>query len=195
MFLLVMLRTFIWTGSKRVTNFFQTRRFLVLGGAASGKSTYGEQIVKQTGRQCVYLATARVYDAEMREKVETHITMRGSGWTTIEEPVDVPGILASRSSDEVVLVDCATMWLTNIMLDGLDLKSEQDRLFAALDTAACTIVVVSNEVGLGIVPDSRLGRDFRNAQGRLNARLAAACDTVAMVTAGLPRALKGQLPE
>lgn len=142
----------------------------------------------------IYLATSRVLDGEMRAKVDRHLRQRGDGWTTVEAPEDAAGELAGMSAESVCLFDCATMWLTNQMLGDGDLEAEQDRLLAAIDACRAQLVIVSNEVGHGIVPDNRLARDFREAQGRLNIRLAAAADLVVQVTAGLPTVLKGSLP-
>ncbi len=166
----------------------------ILGGASSGKSSYAEGIVAASGRDKVYVATSRVFDAEMRQKVQDHIKDRGDGWITIEEPLDIAKALSSCASEQVVLLDCATMWLTNVMLDELEVDAEIDAFLNALTTAPCPIVVVSNETGLGIVPENALARRFRVAQGRLNARIAAQAETVVFVAAGLPLALKGSLP-
>ena len=168
---------------------------LVLGGAASGKSAYGEQIVKKCGLNRVYLATAQAFDDEMRRKVENHIKERGDGWQTIEAPIDVVSAISSCTPGDVILFDCATMWLSNIMLAERDIRSDTEILLNTLAKAPCPIVIISNEVGHGIVPDNRLGRSFREAQGKLNQQLAAQSETVVFVTAGLPMALKGSLPE
>lgn len=166
----------------------------VLGGAASGKSAYAETLVARTGAAKVYLATAEVYDAEMRAKVDAHLKMRGQNWRTIEAPRDVHPALASVAKDEVVLLDCATMWLSNHMMSESDLEKETEGLLAALKDCAGPVVVVSNEVGMGIVPDNALARKFRDAQGKLNQRLAAEADLAVFVVAGLSSVLKGQLP-
>lgn len=166
---------------------------LVLGGAASGKSAFAEILVKNTGRSKVYLATARIWDAEMRIKVDAHVTMRGAGWRTLEAPLDLQPALSQRAADEVVLLDCATMWLTNHLMEDSDLEAAETALFNALDACPCPIVIVSNEVGHGIVPDNALSRRFRQAQGMLNQRLAARADLVVNVIAGLPQVLKGSL--
>lgn len=166
----------------------------VLGGAASGKSAFAEALVARTGAAKVYLATAEIYDAEMRAKVDAHLEMRGQNWRTIEAPRDLHRALASVSKDEVVLLDCATMWLSNHMMSESDLGKETEELLAALNDCAGPVVVVSNEVGMGIVPDNALARKFRDAQGKLNQRLAAEADLAVFVVAGLPSVLKGQLP-
>ena len=167
----------------------------VLGGAASGKSRYAESIVARFDRAPIYLATAQVFDAEMADKVAQHRLQRGPGWTTIEEPLDIAPALLDAPSDAVVLLDCATLWLTNVLLADQDTDEAAARLLQAIDAIACPIVIVSNEVGGGIVPENAHARRFRNAQGRLNQQLAAHADLVVQVIAGLPRTLKGELPQ
>lgn len=166
----------------------------VLGGAASGKSAFAEGLVVQTGAPRVYLATSEIYDDEMHLKVKAHLAQRGEGWRTIEAPMDLAPALASVSENEVLLLDCATMWLTNQMMAEADLAAEAESLIQQITTCAGRVVVVSNEVGMGIVPDNALARRFRNAQGKLNQRLAAEADLAVFVIAGLPTVLKGQLP-
>ena len=166
---------------------------LILGGAASGKSAFAEGLVVQSGRARVYLATAQTFDDEMREKVTRHQTMRGDGWRTIEAPLDPAPALAGARRDEAVLVDCATMWLSNHMLADGDLAMAETALIRALTNCAAPVVVVSNEVGLSVVPENALARRFREAQGRLNQRLAAEASLVVNVIAGLPQVLKGSL--
>ncbi len=167
---------------------------LILGGAASGKSAFAEAFVlKGSEATPTYIATAQIFDDEMAEKVAKHRQMRGSGWHTVEEPLNLSAALATVQQGQPVLIDCATLWLTNVMLCEHDVDTESDALIAA--TAACKgpVVIVSNEVGQGIVPDNALSRRFRNAQGRLNQRLAAEADLVVAVMAGLPMVLKGTL--
>lgn len=130
----------------------------------------------------------------MRERIATHRQDRGEGWETVDAPLDLAGALAAVPTDAAVLVDCATLWLTNHMLAEHDLALETGRLLAALAACAAPVVVVSNEVGWGIVPDNALARRFRDAQGRLNQQMAAQADLVVGVMAGLPFALKGRLP-
>jgi adenosylcobinamide kinase/adenosylcobinamide-phosphate guanylyltransferase len=167
---------------------------LVLGGAASGKSTFAESLILQGRRAPVYIATAQIFDDEMAEKVRRHRAMRGAEWTTIEEPLDVPNALSQVSATQPVLIDCATLWLTNVILGDHDVATHSAKLVAGLAACKGPVVIVSNEVGHGIVPDNALSRNFRNAQGRLNQQLAAEADLVIAVMAGLPLALKGDLP-
>lgn len=166
----------------------------VLGGAASGKSAFAEQLIVSSGKRRVYLATSQVFDDEMRDKVRRHIAQRGAGWETIEAPFDLAPALSNLTADQVCLIDCATMWLTNHLLAENDLEVAQSALLQALESCRAPIVIVSNEVGHGIVPNNALSRQFREAQGRLNIALAAQADLAVQVTAGLPLVLKGQLP-
>lgn len=166
----------------------------VLGGASSGKSAFAEGLVVATGAPRVYVATSQIYDDEMAAKVRDHVAARGGDWHTIEEPLDMAKALSQVGEDQVVLLDCASMWLTNHMMAEHDLAVETEALIAALAACKGRVVVVSNEVGMGIVPDNALARRFRIAQGKLNQRLAAAADLAVFVIAGLPQVLKGDLP-
>jgi len=167
---------------------------LVLGGAASGKSVFAEGLVLCCGGAPVYLATAEAHDDEMHEKLQRHRARRGAVWRTIEAPRDLAPALAGVTAREAVLVDCATMWLSNHLLAGRDLAQAEAALLAALDACAAPVVVVSNELGQSVVPENALARQFRDAQGGLNQRLAARAGLVVMVIAGLPMVLKGALP-
>ena len=167
---------------------------LVLGGARSGKSRYAESLMSALPppwqAPWTYVATAVPGDAEMAERIASHRARRGASWRTIEAPRDVAGSLQA-ARDAPVLVDCLTLWLSNLMLAGADIDAEMERLDAALSAAAAPIVMVANEVGYGIVPDHPLGRRFRDMQGVLNQRIAARADRVVLVVAGLPLELKG----
>lgn len=168
---------------------------LVLGGAASGKSRWAEAYTASLAQDLIYIATAQAFDKEMENKISAHQATRSDRWQTREEPLDLAAVTTSLPSGHAALTDCATMWLSNQILAEKNFEKAADDWISALDTAASPVVIVSNEVGHGVVPDSALGRQFRDAQGRLNQRLAAAADLVVMITAGLPLALKGQLPE
>lgn len=163
----------------------------ILGGAASGKSEWAEDFILSSGLSCIYLATGRVEDAEVEMRVKLHKARRDSRWTTIEEPLDLREALAALSKDTPVLIDCATMWLSNQMMAQADLTAATSILVGALQASAAPWVMVSNEVGHGIVPDNKLARQFREAQGRLNIALAREADLAVMVVAGLPQILKG----
>ncbi len=165
----------------------------ILGGAASGKSKFAEDLCFKSAKPKSYLATSQVFDDEMKTKVATHLRQRGSDWTTYEEPLAAAAVLRQLPPEQICLLDCATMWLTNHLLAEHDLQAAQAELLAAIRTCPAELVVVSNEVGQGIVPENALARRFREAQGRLNIALAASADTVVKVTAGLPLVLKGQL--
>lgn len=167
---------------------------VILGGASSGKSNFAEDLVVRTASPRVYIATAQAFDDEMRAKIATHLANRGADWRTIETPLGAAAALADISKEEVVLLDCATMWLSNHLLAETDLALEIDQLLAALSACPGCVVVVSNEVGLDVVPDNALARAFRDAQGKLNQRLAAQADLAVLVVAGLPITLKGTLP-
>ncbi|VAW00806.1 Adenosylcobinamide kinase / Adenosylcobinamide-phosphate guanylyltransferase [hydrothermal vent metagenome] len=167
---------------------------LVLGGAASGKSAFAEGLVAADGRHKIYLATAEIHDTEMRAKVHRHRTARGPGWRTIEAPLDVSTPLDAATNEQIVLLDCATMWLSNHLLAENDLAEAKAGLMATLMMTPAPVVVVSNEVGMCVVPDNPLARRFRDEQGRLNQELAAQAGLVVNVVAGLPQVLKGALP-
>jgi adenosylcobinamide kinase / adenosylcobinamide-phosphate guanylyltransferase len=167
---------------------------LVIGGARSGKSRFAEGLVMATSRPKRYIATADAWDDEMRARIAQHRADRGADWLTVEAPRDLCAALADAGPDEIVLVDCATLWLTNHLLSESDLDAESLALLAALSACAAPVVVVTNDVGGGIVPDNALARRFRDAQGRLNQRIAAQASLVVTVIAGLPLILKGRLP-
>jgi adenosylcobinamide kinase / adenosylcobinamide-phosphate guanylyltransferase len=167
---------------------------LVVGGARSGKSAFAERLLVQSGRLRRYIATAEAWDDEMRDRIAQHQRDRAGDWTTVEAPLDLPAALANAQPAEAVLIDCATLWLTNHLLADHDLAAQSDALITALTTCPAPVVIVSNETGWGIVPENVLARRFRDEQGRLNQRLAAKAALVVTVIAGLPLVLKGQLP-
>jgi adenosylcobinamide kinase/adenosylcobinamide-phosphate guanylyltransferase len=164
----------------------------VLGGARSGKSHFAEQLITDCGLERHYVATGRAWDQEMRDRIAQHRVDRGDLWTTHEEPLDLVGCLSSIDGENrAILLDCLTLWVTNLMMEERDMAAE----FAALTTffsgARARIVLVSNEVGLGIVPENRMARDFRDHAGRLHQMIAASAAEVYFVAAGLPLKLKG----
>ena len=167
------------------------KSLLVLGGARSGKSAYAQRVVERSGLERVLIATAEAGDAEMAERIARHRADRGADWRLVEEPLDLPGALAYEARpDRAVLVDCLTLWLSNLMLAGHDPDGETERFRKTLEALPGPAVLVSNEVGSGLVPGTPLGRAFRDAQGRLNGVAAAACDVAVMLVAGCPLVLK-----
>jgi adenosylcobinamide kinase/adenosylcobinamide-phosphate guanylyltransferase len=163
---------------------------LVLGGTRSGKSRYAESLITALPPPWTYVATAEAGDAEMAERIALHRERRGKDWQTVEAPDDLATALAGIGSDAPVLVDCLTLWLSNRMLTGADVEPEAARLEAALNNRRGAVVLVSNEVGSGIVPGNPLARRFRDLQGRLNQRMAARADRVVLMVAGLPLIVK-----
>lgn len=167
------------------------RTALVLGGARSGKSRFAERLVEETGLEKLYIATGAALDAEMGERIALHRDRRGDSWRTIEEQLDLAGVLTAESRpDKVILVDCLTLWLSNLFFADKDIAAESSRLCDVLPGLAGPVVFVSNEIGMGIVPENRLSRSFRDAQGRLNQDMAEFCTSVVFVAAGLPLLLK-----
>ncbi len=164
----------------------------VLGGARSGKSRYAEVIVARSPRPWVYIATAEARDDEMASRIAEHKSRRGAEWQTIEAPLELPQAIASVQTGATVLVDCLTLWLSNVMHEASDIGLATQQLEDALLRRAGTTVLVSNELGLGLVPDTALGRAFRDAQGRLNQRIAAVAGRVVFMVAGQPLIVKGQ---
>jgi adenosylcobinamide kinase/adenosylcobinamide-phosphate guanylyltransferase len=170
------------------------RLTLVLGGARSGKSAMAEWLVTGLPGPWTYIATAQAFDDEMRQRIRQHQADRVPGWQTLEEPMDLAGALASSAAAGPVLVDCLTLWLTNLMLAERDIAAERARLLALLPTLPSPVVLVGNEVGLGIVPENKLAREFRDHAGRLHQDIARIADRVLFMAAGLPLALKGEAP-
>jgi adenosylcobinamide kinase/adenosylcobinamide-phosphate guanylyltransferase len=164
---------------------------LVLGGARSGKSAFAERLVRDSALQRIYLATATAGDDEMQARISHHRIQRGDGWRTIEEPLElVPTLARESAKDRAVLVDCLTLWLSNLMHAERDWEREIEELAGALPRLKSPVVLVTNEVGLGIVPDNALARSFRDAAGIMNQVIAEVADEVEFVVAGLPMKLK-----
>jgi adenosylcobinamide kinase/adenosylcobinamide-phosphate guanylyltransferase len=161
---------------------------LVLGGARSGKSVFAESLFPDGGR---YIATAEILDDEMQARIDLHQTRRGTHWETAEAPLDLASAL--RQDDRPALVDCLTLWTSNLLLAERDATLEIEDVIAILKTRQTDCVLVSNEVGLGIVPDNALARAFRDQAGIVNQKIAAIADRVVFVAAGLPLCLKGTL--
>jgi adenosylcobinamide kinase / adenosylcobinamide-phosphate guanylyltransferase len=165
---------------------------LVLGGARSGKSRVAESLAHGERH---YIATAQAFDDEMKQRIAQHKVQRGAGWVTHEELFALPEkLLEIDRAGRFVLVDCLTLWLSNLILAERDWQAPASALCKALQSMKADVVLVSNEVGLSIVPDNKLGRQFRDAQGLLNQRVAEVANSVVFVAAGLPLVLKGTLP-
>lgn len=163
---------------------------LVLGGASSGKSLFAERMINARGSG-LYLATAEINDPEIAEKVRIHRGRRGENWITVEEPLELASVLEkSICSERIVLVECLSIWLSNLMAAGRDIGAETGTLIGTLSELSRPVVLVSNEVGLGGIPENKVARTFLNAAGQLNQMVALMADRVVLVTAGLPLVLK-----
>ncbi|GGE03311.1 adenosylcobinamide kinase/adenosylcobinamide phosphate guanyltransferase [Polymorphobacter glacialis] len=162
-----------------------------LGGARSGKSRLAQEMAESQHGSLAYLATGQAFDAEMADRIARHRTDRGPRWRTTDCPLDLPAAIAREAVlGNIVLVDCLTLWTSNLLLSDADLPAAQAALLAALAAARCPVILISNETGLGIVPDNALARQFRDAAGRLHQQVAALADTVFFVAAGLTLRLK-----
>jgi adenosylcobinamide kinase / adenosylcobinamide-phosphate guanylyltransferase len=172
-----------------------TKSLLVLGGARSGKSRYAQTLAEGSRRHPVLIATAQAKDEEMEARIARHVAMRGARWTVVEEPIALAAALRQEArADRILLVDCVTLWLSNLLLQDDDLTAATLHLSETVAGLAGPVIFVSNEVGQGIVPENALARAFRDAQGLLNQALAEACDAVVLVNAGLALCLKPSLP-
>ncbi|MCG7347040.1 bifunctional adenosylcobinamide kinase/adenosylcobinamide-phosphate guanylyltransferase [Sphingomonas sp. ACRSK] len=167
------------------------RTMLVLGGARSGKSRYAQSLAEASGGRLVFVATAQAFDDEMTDRIRRHQADRDGRWTTVEASVDLASaIAAADDEDAVVLVDCLTLWASNLLLGEEDAEARLAQLLAALERARGQVLLVANEVGLGIVPDNALARAFRDLAGTVNQRVAAVADQVHMTVAGIPIIVK-----
>jgi len=167
------------------------RSTLVLGGARSGKSRHAQALAEAHGGRLVFVATAQAFDAEMSDRIARHRADRDARWQTVEAPVDLAdAITRSGAADATVLVDCLTLWTSNLLLADHSLEPRLDALLAAVRHFPGRLILVSNEVGLGIVPDNALARRFRDMAGTVNQRVAAAADRVQFIAAGLALDLK-----
>lgn len=168
------------------------RSLFVIGGARSGKSRHALRIAEETGADLVFVATAQAFDDEMSERIIRHQADRGAHWRTVEAPLALSGVLlAEDRPDRVVLVDCLTLWASNLLLAGHDLDRAIADLGARIAAMSGRIILVSNEVGFGIVPDNALARRFRDIAGTLNQRVASVATQVDFVVAGIPQRIKG----
>lgn len=164
---------------------------LVLGGARSGKSRYAQGLAEASGGRLVFIATAQAFDDEMTDRIHRHQAVRDGRWTTVEASVDLAGAVgAADGEDAVVLVDCLTLWASNLLLGEEDAEARLAQLLAGLERARGQVLLVANEVGLGIVPDNALARAFRDLAGTINQRVAAVVHRVHMTVAGIPIIVK-----
>jgi len=167
---------------------------LITGSVRSGKSQLAVALAAASEKTVVFVATCQPQDEEMHRRVDRHRADRPEVWQTLEEPLDLVGVLGRARADQLLIIDCLTLWVSNHLLAGLDeeaLLAEADRLAAALVQSHADVILVSNEVGWGIVPENAMARVFRDVVGRLHQKLAKVCDRVYLVTAGLPLKLKG----
>ncbi|MBY8823618.1 bifunctional adenosylcobinamide kinase/adenosylcobinamide-phosphate guanylyltransferase [Sphingomonas colocasiae] len=163
----------------------------VLGGARSGKSRYAQARAEAMAGALVFVATAQAFDAEMTDRIERHRADRGDRWTTVEAPLDLAGAIRAESApDRILLVDCLTLWASNLMIADRDIAAEAAGLTRAITAAAGPVILVANEVGLGIVPDNALARRFRDVAGAINQAVAACVGEAVLVVAGLAMPLK-----
>ena len=160
------------------------KSILVTGGARSGKSILAERMTLEIGTPAIYIATAESRDAEMADRIERHRARRGAEWTTVSEPLDLSDALTSSDGQGPRLVDCLTLWLSNLMLSGRDWEEETRSMLATLNDQISPVIFVTNEVGAGIVPENKLARDFRDAAGLMNQHVARACDELWFCVAG-----------
>ena len=168
------------------------KSILITGGARSGKSAFAERMVLALGQPATYIATAEAHDDEMQERIARHQARRGAEWTTVAEPLELCEALGRSDGAGPRLVDCLTLWLSNMMLAERDWERETDALGALLPSLADPVVFVTNEVGSGIVPENALARAFRDAAGLMNHRVADACDELWLCVAGHPLKVKPQ---
>jgi adenosylcobinamide kinase/adenosylcobinamide-phosphate guanylyltransferase len=162
---------------------------LVLGGARSGKSAYAQRQAEQAAaapaRPPLMIATAEAFDEEMRDRIDRHRTERGDDWRTLEAPLELAAAVRDLRADDIAVVDCLTLWLSNQMLADRDLSAAVDELALAFSACPAALWVVSNEVGWSLVPDNALGRRFRDEAGRLNQRIASIADSACLIVAGM----------
>ncbi len=167
------------------------KHLLVLGGARSGKSRHAQRRAEAMPGDLIYVATAQALDAEMADRIDRHRADRGPRWRTVDAPFDLAGVVTAQARpDQTLLIDCLTLWASNLLLAERDFNEALAALVDALDHAQGPVILVANEVGLGIVPDNALARRFRDMAGMINQAVAAHCAEVVFVAAGLPLRLK-----
>lgn len=169
-----------------------SHKILVLGGAKSGKSAFAETLCTRFDGQKIYLATAQSHDDEMTQRINEHQARRDATWQTINVPLDLVSALADHNQPEkIILLDCLTLWISNLMMNERNFDEALSALLAQIKTMQATLIIVSNEVGHGIVPDNKMARLFRDQSGIAHQKIAALCDQAYFLTAGLPQKLKG----
>jgi len=167
-------------------------RELILGGTRSGKSALAERLATESGLQVVYIATATAGDQEMAKRIELHQQQRPQDWQLIEEPIHLTETLQQQAAaDRILLVDCLTLWLSNLLMESADIEQHREALLQLLPNLPGRLIMVSNEVGLGIVPMGEISRRFQDESGILHQALAQRCERVILTVAGLPHLLKG----
>ena len=166
------------------------KSILITGGARSGKSQLAETWTLENEEPALYIATCRAYDAEMETRIAEHKARRGPEWQTLSEPLDITGALMRTDGQGPRLIDCLTLWLSNLMEDNRDWSAEAEALAASLETQSSPVILVTNEVGLGIVPENAVARAFRDAQGAVNQTIAQAADEVYLAVSGCPLKVK-----
>ena len=167
---------------------------LLLGGARSGKSELAEMLCIASGYQPVYLATATITDSQFAERINKHKARRGQSWILVEETIEIASVISSAQSKQIILIDCLTLWLSNLIHHEKDFECYLQELCNAIALCKAHLVFVSSEVGWGIHPQTAIGRTFRDKAGYMHQAVARLCANVALVVAGLPMMLKGQLP-
>ena len=164
----------------------------VFGGVRSGKSHFAKELTEKLNARRTIIATAEALDAEMEDRIARHKSERDQSWSLVEAPIELPNAIhESDDGHSAVLVDCLTLWLSNIMHAGLDIEALSADLVDSIQATQTPLIIVSNEVGMGVVPNSLMGREFRDAQGRLNQLVASACTKVYFLLAGIPLNIKG----
>ena len=171
---------------------------LILGGARSGKSALAQERAEASGHYVVFAATARADDPEMAQRISMHKATRPDVWLTVEEPLELARVLQEYDGDRTILVDCLTLWVSNLLMaeesDSLVFKRERSAFFEAIKTLEADLILVSNETGMGVIPMGALSRRFVDESGRLHQEIAALADRVTLTVAGLPMTLKGSAP-
>jgi adenosylcobinamide kinase/adenosylcobinamide-phosphate guanylyltransferase len=161
------------------------------GGARSGKSRYALELARKRGSRLIFLATAEALDQEMAHRIARHRAERGPDFTTVEEPLEIAEAIRKNADADAIVIDCLTLWLSNLMLTfGRKVESEVDKFVSAAEASRATVIAVTNEVGCGIVPESTLGRDFRDESGVLNQRVGAVADEIYWMVFGHPMRVK-----